>query len=138
MSDEQHESPSFRVTDRRGQPKEEQVATPVMAAQPTPPPKPAKEPPAYKEPQGKKAPGAVEFSSFVLSISTQAIVHMGYAEDPTTGLVEKNLPLARQEVAIIEMLDQKTKGNRTPEEEHLMEEVLYELRLRFVEASRTP
>jgi hypothetical protein len=79
----------------------------------------------------------MDFSTFVLSLGTSALVHMGFVPDPEAQQPpEKNLPLARQTVDILEMLAEKTRGNLDAEEARLLESLLYELRMRFVEASR--
>lgn len=80
---------------------------------------------------------AMDFSTFALSLSTSAFVHLGLVPDPQTGqAAAKNLALARQTIDILEMLATKTRGNLDAEEARLLESLLYELRMRFVEASR--
>lgn len=79
----------------------------------------------------------VDFSTFVLSLSHSALMHLGQAPNPETGQVERNLPLARQTIDLIGMLDEKTKGNLSGEEERLIGQILFDLRLRFVELSKT-
>jgi hypothetical protein len=78
----------------------------------------------------------VDFSTFVLSLSHSALMHLGEAPNPETGRVEKNLPLARQTIDLIAMLDEKTKGNLTGAEERLLTQLLFDLRMRYVEASK--
>jgi hypothetical protein len=72
------------------------------------------------------------FSTFILSLSTSALVHLGELPDPITNKKEINLQLARQTISIIEMLKEKTKGNLTDEEEKLLDGVLYDVRLKFL------
>ncbi len=72
------------------------------------------------------------FSTFILSLSTSALVHLGELPDPITNKKEINLQLARQTISIIEMLKEKTKGNLTDEEEKLLDSVLYDVRLKFL------
>lgn len=80
---------------------------------------------------------AMDFSTFALSLSTSALVHLGLVPDPQTSRpAPKNLALARQTIDILEMLAAKTRGNLDADESHLIESLLYELRIRFVEASR--
>jgi hypothetical protein len=77
---------------------------------------------------------AIDFSTFVLSISTTAFYQMGLVEDPSTG--EKAAPdllLARQTIDTLEMLRDKTRGNLDEEESKLFDSLLYDLRMRFVE-----
>ncbi len=79
------------------------------------------------------------FVSFVLSLASTAAIHFGDLADPVSG--EKapvNLEGAAQMIEILALLDIKTRGNLTAEERQFLEQVLYELRLRFVEASGTP
>lgn len=77
----------------------------------------------------------LSFTSFVLSLATTAAIHFGDVPDPSTG--EKgavNLDGAGQMIEILSLLDEKTRGNLTAEERQVLEQVLYELRLRFVQA----
>ena len=87
----------------------------------------------------KAAPGAplpeIDFSTFILSLVTSAMVHLGEAPHPD-GKQHKELTLAKQTIDILGMLQDKTRGNLTDEESKLIEELLYDLRLRYVEAAR--
>jgi hypothetical protein len=74
----------------------------------------------------------IDFSAFIFSLSTSALLHMGEIHDPATQKHEKNLPLAKQTIDILGMLQQKTRGNLTPEEEKLIENLLTDLRWRYV------
>jgi hypothetical protein len=79
----------------------------------------------------------VEFTTFVLSLSHSALMHLGEAPDPETGGVgPKNLLLARQTIDLIAMLEEKTKGNLTGDEERLLAQILFDLRMRYVEKSK--
>jgi hypothetical protein len=79
---------------------------------------------------------ALNFVAFVLSLVRTAAIHFGDMPDPITGTPsEVNLEGAAQMIEILALLDEKTRGNLTAEERQLLEQVLYELRLRFVEAS---
>ena len=80
---------------------------------------------------------AIDFSTFVLSLSHSALVHLGDAPDPTTGQVHVSLPMARQTIDLLSLLEHKTKGNLTGEEERLLEQALYDLRMRYVEVQRS-
>ncbi len=81
------------------------------------------------------APPPFDFSSFVLSLSTSALVNMGLIESPVTGKTEKELASAQQTIDLIALLQEKTKGNLTGDESRLMEDVLHELRLLYLKAS---
>ncbi len=76
------------------------------------------------------------FSTFILSLSTSALVHLGELPDPLSNTKEVNLQLAKQTISIIEMLKEKTEGNLTKEEENLIENVLYDVRLKFISSSK--
>ena len=83
----------------------------------------------------------IDFSMLVLSLSQTALVHLGEAPHPEEGegrasLATRNLPLARQTIDMLGMLQEKTKGNLTGSEERLIDQILYDLRLRFVEVSK--
>lgn len=79
----------------------------------------------------------VDFSALCLSLATGAMIQIGATPDPTTKKTEKNLELAKQNIQILELLQIKTAGNRTPEEDHLLTALLTEVRLRFVESSKS-
>ena len=79
---------------------------------------------------------ALSFMGFVLSLASTAAIHFGDMPDPATGQrSEVNLDGAAQMIEILALLDQKTRGNLTAEERQILEQVLYELRLRFVKAT---
>jgi hypothetical protein len=79
----------------------------------------------------------IDFYTFVLSLGSSAFIHLGDAPHPETGeLVPANLPLAKQTIDILSMLREKTRGNLTPEEEKFMENLLTDLRLRYVSKSQ--
>ncbi len=78
----------------------------------------------------------MNFTAFVVSLATTAAIHLGDLADPQTGeRLEPNLEGAAQMIEILSLLDEKTRGNLTAEERQVLEQVLYELRMRFVEAS---
>ena len=80
----------------------------------------------------------ISFAAFVLSLAHTAAVHFGDIPDPVSGqLSESSLPAAQQMIDILALIETKTRGNLTTEERRLIEQVLYELRLRYVEA-QTP
>ena len=75
------------------------------------------------------------FTAFVVSLATTAAIHFGDLVDPASGgRAEPNLDGAAQMIEILSLLEQKTRGNLTAEERQVLEQVLYELRMRFVEA----
>jgi hypothetical protein len=79
---------------------------------------------------------SLSFTEFVVSLASTAAIHFGDLPDPVSGeRAELNLIGAVQMIEILSLLEQKTKGNLTAEERQVLEQVLYELRMRFVEAS---
>jgi hypothetical protein len=81
-------------------------------------------------------PETLSFTAFVLSLATTAAIHFGDVADPSTGEPPPpNLDGASQMIEILSLLDQKTRGNLTAEERQVLEQVLYELRLRYVEVA---
>ena len=77
----------------------------------------------------------VTFSNFVFSLSTQALIQLGEIQDPESKEPKKSLPSAKQTIDLIGMLREKTKGNLTKDEETLINNALYDLRMRYVKAS---
>jgi hypothetical protein len=76
----------------------------------------------------------INFSAFVISLSTQALMHLGEIENPLSGKVESDVPVAKQMIDILGMLREKTRGNLNAGEDRLMEDILYDLRMKYVEA----
>jgi hypothetical protein len=76
------------------------------------------------------------FSTFMLSLSTSVLVSLGELPDPLKNDKNVNLPLAQQTIGLIEMLLEKTKGNLTVEEDRLVGNMLYDLRMKYIEASK--
>lgn len=131
MTKEQDEQ-GFRVTDKRGfredggtsdassETKEAPAGTASSAAPDTPtekglPPRPP-----------------IDFPSYLLSYYTQGLVLLGEVPNPYTNKKEEDVEAARHTIDILTMLEQKTKGNLTKEEQQLLETVLYELRMKFM------
>jgi hypothetical protein len=78
----------------------------------------------------------LSFTAFVVSLATTAAIHLGDLADPATGeRLEPNLEGATQMIEILSLLEEKTRGNLTAEERQILEQVLYELRVRYLEAS---
>ena len=77
----------------------------------------------------------VTFSNFVFSLTTQALMQLGEIQDPESKQAMKSLPLAKQTIDLIAILREKTSGNLTKEEETLIDTALYDLRMRYVQAS---
>ncbi len=76
---------------------------------------------------------AIDITTLVLSLSHTVLLSLGDAPDPVTQQVVRDLPLARQTIDLIALLHEKTRGNLTGEEERVMLQSLYDLRMRYVE-----
>ncbi|MBU0991664.1 MAG: DUF1844 domain-containing protein [Proteobacteria bacterium] len=89
-----------------------------------------------KKSKGKSDPAfkfpSITFSTFIVSLNSTALVHLGVMGNPATNESAKNLPVAKQTIDIIGMLEEKTKGNLTAEEEKLIKNILHDLRLMYV------
>jgi hypothetical protein len=75
----------------------------------------------------------IDFATFIISMSHSALIQLGEAPHPDTQKLDPNLPLARQTIDVLGLLEEKTKGNLTGDEERLLTQVLYDLRLRCLE-----
>ena len=120
--DEQQEKPGFRVTDRRRFAGAGDEGAPSGAEAEPEGPRPESEP--------------VTFSTFVLGLSTQALLHLGEIASPLDGKVEQDLPAAKHVIDILGILRDKTRGNLERAEEQLLDSMLYDLRMRYVELVR--
>jgi hypothetical protein len=80
--------------------------------------------------------GPVDFGTFVLSLGSSALVHLGEIHHPETSEAKENLALARQTIDLLAMLEEKTTGNLTEQESRFLRDLLADLRLKFVEKSR--
>jgi len=123
------EEKGFVVKDKRFSAKKEEKAEPQSKRE-EPEAAPGEEPITE---QGSLP--EIDFSQFIFSLSTSALIQLGEVQDPFTQTRAKNLPLAKQTIDLIGMLKEKTKGNLTPEEGKIIENLLYDLRMRYVKAS---
>lgn len=78
----------------------------------------------------------IDFTTFVLSLSTSALMHLGEQVPGLPGPSELNLPLARQTIDVLGLIEEKTRGNLSGEEERLLTQILFDLRMRFVQKSK--
>jgi hypothetical protein len=74
----------------------------------------------------------INFPTFVASLNASALVHLGVIDDPVSGQREKELSMAKQTIDILSLLQQKTAGNLTPDEDSLLKSILYDLRMLYV------
>ncbi len=149
MSQRDEEDPGmgFKVTDRRlfderGELREEALRP---APQPRPESTPQPDPPADRQapplsdvPEGFPSGSGqgVEFSSFLMSLATSALVALGEIPDPETGRMFKHLGAARETIEILGMLEEKTRGNLTADESRMLREILYDLRMKYVSLAK--
>jgi hypothetical protein len=74
----------------------------------------------------------VNFSTFILTLKSSALLNLGQIADPVTGKKDKNLQLAKYTIDVIMLLEEKTRGNLTTEEAGLIKNILHDLRLMYV------
>ena len=78
----------------------------------------------------------INFSTFIFGLASTTLIHLGVAPHPETGQTSVDLTLAQQSLGLLDMLREKTRGNLDAEEERLFANLLTELRLRFVDATK--
>ncbi|MCX5681717.1 MAG: DUF1844 domain-containing protein [Candidatus Omnitrophica bacterium] len=85
--------------------------------------------------QNKESPSSAEadFLGYITSLAFQAMVFLGEIQNPLNGKVEKNIPHAKLIIDTLILLREKTKGNLSDQESHLLEASIYELQLKYVE-----
>ena len=134
MSDSDKKN-GFTVTDRRSSSEAGEGGASPAATEPSAAAK-----------SGQPAPGAsptqartpdlppVDFSTFVLSLGSSALIHLGQVEAPDGSGKQRDLPMAKHTIDLLSLLREKTANNLSKEEDELLESLLYDLRLRYVEA----
>jgi hypothetical protein len=134
MPENKSEPPGFRVVDRRNfssdgsrrEPSRETAKPPASRPEPTPPPETEAETEEH-EPLGP--PG---FDMLVSYLSTTAMFQMGLLPGPGGGTIPVDLVNARRTIDLMEVLQEKTRGNLTPDEAKLLDDVLYDLRMSYL------
>lgn len=81
-------------------------------------------------------PLEANFFNFVSGLVTEALIHLGVIQNPMTQSKEINLDLAKYTIDVLVMLQEKTRGNLTPQEENFLKQTIYDLQMRFVDAVR--
>lgn len=126
------EGRGFKVEDRRrfssqtGEAREETEKAASSAEQ-------VESAPNEKEQASDQTLPEINFSTFIISLSTQVLMHLGEIPNPLTGKVETDVAVAKQMIDLISVLREKTQGNLDQGEETLVDDVLYDLRMRYVE-----
>ena len=133
MASEEKEK-GFTVQDRRRFSSEGESKT----EQPEERPAPGPAAPTAAVPEGElhHAEGEMTFTTFMVGLSTQALAALGEIPDPMSGERSKDLNAAQQLIDIIGMLREKTRGNLDPDEDGLIEAILFDLRMKYVELAR--
>jgi hypothetical protein len=75
---------------------------------------------------------AINFATFIFSLNSSVLVHLGIIEDPASGKKGKDLAMAKQTIDILAMLQEKTRGNLTEDEDNMLKSMLYDLRILYV------
>jgi hypothetical protein len=137
MPVEKDEKKDFVIKDRRifseKEPEKQEQSESHSAEEPLDEGKdaPEEKPPEDVDTEQPQLP-EINFQTFIFSLNASALVQLGVMEDPATGKKHKTLPLAKQTIDMLSMLQEKTEGNLTTEEAELMKHILYDLRMRFV------
>ena len=139
MPEDKDEKKDFVVKDRRifadedldaTETEKDDTAAPEEAAASDPQPEAESSTEQQQEPPPQFP--EINFATFVASLNASALLQLGAIEDPTSGQKNKNLPMAKQTIDILSMLQEKTTGNLSEEEENLLKNVLYDLRIMYV------
>ena len=135
MSEEKVEKKDFIIKDRRFSAQESQdadtdgqedVQKEASTAQ-----EPISQAPDTSQAAESELP-EINFMTFIMSLNASAMAHLGIIEDPATGQKIKNLALGKQAIDILGMLKEKTKGNLAEDEENMLKNILYDLRIIYV------
>jgi hypothetical protein len=131
MTDEREEGRGFTVSDRRRfsqETGEARVDAPEERATAETAPETGGDQAAAAAPLPE-----ITLSTFIISLSTQVLMHLGEIPNPVDNALRRDLPAAKQVIDILGMLQQRTKGNLDKSEETLFDSVLYDLRMRYVQ-----
>ncbi len=135
--EDKQEGKGFTVQDRRrfspetGEAREDATDSPQESAA------------AVKSSEAQKGPAGephheplpeINFSTFVISLSTQALMHLGEIVNPISGNIDPDVPAAKQMIDLLAMIKEKTSGNLNANEDRLMQDILFDLRMKYVEA----
>jgi Domain of unknown function (DUF1844) len=132
------EEESFKVTDRRGRARDGEVAesqAPRSAgSSPSAPPSAQPEGAATATPGRARRASSADLQQLFLMFASSALINLGEAPDPSGGERSMDLGQAREAIDVLLLLRDKTNGNRTEQESRLLEEILYDVQMRFVRA----
>ena len=142
MADSDRKPGTFTVTDRRSfdatGDRKDTASAPVEkpAGEPVPPETASAPSRSRAEREAARSLPPADFATLVLSLGSSAVEHLGEAPGPEGDKPMRNLPMAKHAIDLLSVLEEKTKGNLTAEEAQLLESLLFDLRLRYVEAIR--
>lgn len=142
MSENEKEERGFKVTDRRINPDEEASEKqteekPEKQAEKTPDAGTERKAPPKPPPTTEKTLPPMDFAQFILSLATSAMLYLGDAKLPEGAEQPVDLHSAKQTIDILAMLEEKTRGNLSEQEESLLKNILSDLRIRFVGKSNS-
>ncbi len=142
MSEKRNEEKGFQVKDRRFSTQQETPEkTETGAVDPAAAPAAAaaeeEQAASRTDPEGSPRTGEtplpeITFSTFVLSLNSSVLFHLGFLADPASGQKQKNLPLAKQTIDLLGMLEEKTTGNLSSDEAQMLKNILYDLRISYI------
>jgi hypothetical protein len=121
-----HKETAKEDTDSREAPDD----TAAQKAEPEAEPKAKKD--DHQEAEAEPPLPEINFATFIFSLNSSALVQLGLIEDPSTGKKVKNLALAKQTIDILGVLEEKTRGNLSDDEENMLKNILYDLRMIYV------
>jgi len=131
------EKKGFTVTDRRAKIDEgAQLREPPSQTGSAAPTGPEDSQNAEPDPACSAPLPEMNFASFIISLNTSALIHLGLLPDPAGEQVEKQVEFARQTIDLLGILKEKTKGNLAREEADLLDNVLFDLRIKFLDACK--
>ena len=140
MADEKNEPSGFKVVDRRSFTSEgsrrEEGAPEVIKAEPPPPAEKAARPEVVEPPEAEFSDEPSGFETLVSYLSTTTMFQLGLLAGPGGERIPPDMPNAQRTIDLLEVLQEKTQGNLTPNESRLLDDVLYELRMTFVELQK--
>jgi hypothetical protein len=140
MANEKNEPSGFKVVDRRSFTSEgsrrEEGAPEVKKAEPPRPAEKASQPEVVEPPEAEFSGDPSGFETLVSYLSTTTMFQLGLLAGPGGERIPPDMPNAQRTIDLLEVLQEKTQGNLTPNESRLLDDVLYELRMTFVELQK--
>jgi len=130
------EEETFKVNDRRRRDDADETSSPPAPPTPAMPPPRAETAGSVSAGPAVPPPTGPDLQSLFIMLASSALVNLGEAADPEAGERVVDLDQAKEAIDLLSLLRVKTEGNRTEQESHLLEEILYDLQLRFVQVAK--